>query len=95
MITDEQRELLNDGIVRNKALDAEHREGTADAKKLQGLIGLRCKKFNHEYLITDIRYGYDGYIKAYGKRFLKSGEMSRFTRDIGPITPKAFEPEDR
>ena len=91
MITNEQQELLNDGVVRHKALEAEHREGRADANKLAGLIGLRCKKFDTEYLITDIRYGYDGYIKARGKKMLQTGVLSRFVRDIGPITPAAFE----
>jgi hypothetical protein len=91
MITAEQQELLNEGIKRHKALEAEHQAGRNDAKLLAGLIGLRCKKFFSEYTITDIRYGYDGYIVARGQKWLANGKLSKHQHDIGPITPKVFE----
>jgi hypothetical protein len=93
-LTAEQNDLLEEGVKRHKAIDAEHRAGRTDAKKLETLIGLRMKKFAHEYTITHIRYGYDGYICARGKKWLKTGLLSKYEHDIGPITPKAFEPRD-
>lgn len=91
MITDEQQRLLQSGIFRHALIEEHHRAGTAEAKKLHGLIGLRCKKLGHEYTITRIEYGWDGYIVAHGKKWLTTGKESRYPHNIGPITPKAFE----
>jgi hypothetical protein len=91
MITDAQQQHLNDGISRHHAIEQLHRAGNTDAKLLQGLVGLRCKKFDQEYEITYIGYSYDGYITARGKKLLVTGKFSKYPRDIGPITPGAFD----
>lgn len=82
--------LLEAGKARHDALELLHRAGNADAKLLQRLVGQRCKKFDKEYEITRISYGFDGYIVARGYRILDKGKRGSKTWDIGPITSEAF-----
>lgn len=91
IISGHERALLEAGVARHSALNMLHRAGGADAKLLQRLVGQRCKKFNVEYEITSIGYGFDGYITAHGYRIVQSGKRGTKTWDIGPITAKAFE----
>lgn len=90
-LTDHQRQLLDDGIERHDKITRLHTAGNADAKLLQGLVGMFYTKLENRYQITQARYGYDGYIKAYGRRVLRTGKLSRYSRDIGAITPGGFE----
>lgn len=83
--------LLEAGRARHASLELLHRAGNADAKLLHRLVGQRCKKFERDYEITEVRYGYDGYIVARGYRILGNGKRGSKTWDIGPITAKAFE----
>jgi hypothetical protein len=87
--------ILADATKRHSALAAAHRSGNSDAERLRLMLladGEQCivKKFDMTFHVTDIRYGYDGYITARGYRLLQSGKWSKFKRDIGPITVNNF-----
>lgn len=91
ILNNTERALLDAGIARRDAIEMLHRSGVADAKRLQRLVGQRCTKFELEYEITSVSYGWDGFIRARGYRILANGKRGRANRDIGPITSEAFE----
>lgn len=90
-LTVHQLLLLQKGVERNRALSVLHRDGSYSATLAKTLIGKRCKKFDTEYEITDIYYGFDGYVCAHGYKIVTGDKRGRKTWDIGPITPRAFE----
>jgi len=84
--------LLESGVERARNLRVAHSAGEADAKLLQTLKGRRCTKNDKTYVITGVRYGYDGFITAHGYRILEGGKRGSKQWDIGFITAKHFTP---
>lgn len=91
-MTDEQKRMFADGTSRRGTIEKLHRAGRTDAETLsKELKGIRVRKNNVTYEISEVSYNYNGDFNARGYRIVKGGKRGTQRWDVGRLYPACFE----
>lgn len=93
-ISDEARAMFKRALARHDEINKLQTEAGRDASKLhKELVGKRILKLSKRYQIDSVENGWDGTVKARGRRVRANGKLGSQVWDIGFLNTNHFDDE--